>query len=364
METKDCVKIRFKSLKNGSKSVYFDIYVNGKRSYQFPKLYLIPDKAPNAKILNKNTMNIAEHLKAQLLVDLNLGKIGIQRKKKVLFSDFVKNIVEQKRQTKSKSSYETYKTVAIYINNFDKGNTAIGSIDSKYCNEFFAYLQKQPLKNNSIFLYFAIFKNLLNIAYKENLLPTSPQRLTSGLLIHKKDSTREYLTLDELKTLYNTPIDSEIKRAYLFSCFCGLRYSDIVNLKWDNIIKDGNNTRIAFLQQKTGNTQTILLNSLATELLMNTKKTNEYAFNIDIGKSSISLKLNKWATENGITKHITFHTARHTFATMELTLGADLYTVSKLLGHTNIATTQIYAKIIDKQKDDAIKLIDTAFENK
>lgn len=69
------------------------------------------------------------------------------------------------------------------------------------------------------------------------------------------------------------------------------------------------------------------------------------------------LELKKWAFTAGITKNITFHTGRHTFATMMLSLGADIYTVSKLLGHKELATTQIYAKVLDKRKQDAVSLI-------
>jgi site-specific recombinase XerD len=74
-------------------------------------------------------------------------------------------------------------------------------------------------------------------------------------------------------------------------------------------------------------------------------------------EGTINNILQKWAKAAGVTKHISFHVARHTHATMMLTLGADLYTVSKLLGHKNIATTQIYAKIVDKKKEEAISLI-------
>lgn len=72
--------------------------------------------------------------------------------------------------------------------------------------------------------------------------------------------------------------------------------------------------------------------------------------------------LDTWAKEAGIQKHVTFHTARHTFATMELTMGADLYTTSKLLGHTEVRTTQIYAKIVNSKKEEAVSLLDSAFE--
>lgn len=77
----------------------------------------------------------------------------------------------------------------------------------------------------------------------------------------------------------------------------------------------------------------------------------------------ISIILDNWAKAAEIKKHITFHIARHSFATMMLTLDVDLYTTSKLLGHKNIATTQIYAKIIDQKKDDAVNRVNDIFKD-
>lgn len=79
-------------------------------------------------------------------------------------------------------------------------------------------------------------------------------------------------------------------------------------------------------------------------------------------KKALNKSVKIWADEADIAKNISFHTARHTFATMMLTFGVDLYTTSKLLGHTNITTTQIYAKIVDKKKDEAINLVDKIFK--
>ena len=83
----------------------------------------------------------------------------------------------------------------------------------------------------------------------------------------------------------------------------------------------------------------------------------ERVFNGLISLGRTNEVLSRWGKDAGIQKHITFHTARHTHATMMITLGADIYTVSKLLGHTNIQTTQIYAKIVDESKSKAIALI-------
>ena len=89
--------------------------------------------------------------------------------------------------------------------------------------------------------------------------------------------------------------------------------------------------------------------------------TDGHVFNTLVNFGNVNENLKKWAKAAGVNKHVSYHTSRHTFATMMLTLGADIYTVSKLLGHRSVKHTQIYAKIIDKKKDEAVSLADTVF---
>lgn len=167
------------------------------------------------------------------------------------------------------------------------------------------------------------------------------------------------MTIEELKRLIGTECKYEImKQAFLFSCLCGLRVSDIRKLKWNDLQKSGERIRIEIKMQKTKEPLYLPISDEALKWLpqQNEAKGDDLIFPLT-HEGTINKILQKWAKDAGIIKHISFHVARHTHATMMLTLGADLYTVSKLLGHKNIATTQIYAKIVDKKKEEAISLI-------
>ena len=150
--------------------------------------------------------------------------------------------------------------------------------------------------------------------------------------------------------------------AYLFSVYCGLRISDIRALKWCNIVNEDGQPKINIIIQKTKTPISIPLYGEAQKWLpeKGEAKDDDKIFVLP-ASVNLSVGLDNWAKKAGIKKHVTFHTARHTFATMMLTLGADLYTTSKLLGHANVATTQIYAKIVDKKKIEAVNLVDGLF---
>lgn len=171
-----------------------------------------------------------------------------------------------------------------------------------------------------------------------------------------------YLTIDEVKKLAQTECEyPNIKRAFLFSCLTGLRRSDVLRLKWGDIHKQDDYTRIIFTQKKTGGLEYLDISAQAAELLGERGKPNECVFTDIHSPSCTNEAIKRWVLRAGINKEITFHCARHTFAVMMLDLGTDIYTVSKLLGHRELSTTQRYAKVLDKNKQKAVSKIPDIF---
>ena len=124
---------------------------------------------------------------------------------------------------------------------------------------------------------------------------------------------------------------------------------------------DGKSLYVHTVMQKTQKSVNVPLSSMALRFLPEKEDADSPIFNLPASDAVISYHLKKWVKNGGIDKKITFHCSRHTFATMMLTLGADLYTTSKLLGHANVTTTQIYSKIIDKKKVETVNLVDDMF---
>ena len=178
------------------------------------------------------------------------------------------------------------------------------------------------------------------------------------------ESKRDFLTIEEIKKMIATPFFNEhVRQAYLFSCFCGLRISDIRKLRWRDISISGGQWLVSVVMTKTTNPVYIPLSSQAVKWLPERKDCapEDLVFGGLPNAGNLCISLKNWADKAGVKKNVTFHTARHSCAVLLLTLGADIYTVSKILGHRSVRATQVYAKIVDKKKDDAIALVDNAF---
>lgn len=249
----------------------------------------------------------------------------------------------------------------------------MGEIDKEWCLGFIDWLQHtyktrwgNPLSPKSAANYVGYFSTALNAAVRAEVIPENPiMTLAPTERIKVPESKREYLTIDEIKALIDTECPREdVKRAYLFSCYCGLRLSDIYALRWKDIFLDGEQYRVSTVMQKTTTPIYLPLSRHAVRWLPERDGEGD-ELKIFAGlpaEPNINKVLAKWAVAAGITQKITYHTSRHSFATMMLTLGADLYTTSKLLGHSNVKTTQIYAKIVDSKKVEAVNLVDSVFD--
>jgi len=368
-KAKEPIRIRFKQLANGNQSIYLDCYRDGKRSYEFLKLYIVPETDEATRLQNQNTLQAATAIKSQRLIDMANDEAGITKvsqRSKMLLIDWMRYYSGQKKKNGQSDAFSKQIDKAIRHLLLYKGDkVTMREVDKAYCMGFLDYLNALNMANVTTAGYFRCLNCALNLAVKEEILPYNPiTKISSDQRIKIPESTREYLTVDEVKTLIAADcINEATKRAYLFSCFCGLRYSDIKALTWGDVLLDGEQYRVKIVMVKTQKTLYLPLSKEALRWMpeRGDAKDTEKVFSLP-SQCYLNVVLRTWAANSGITKHVTFHTARHTFATLELTAGAELYTVSKLLGHTQVKTTQIYAKIIDKKKDEAVNRLSSLFE--
>ena len=385
VKLKEPVRIRFKQLSNGNQSIYLDYYtgdvirkenyVGGKRKYEFLKLYLIPERTREDKAKNEATLALAKAIQSKRIVEVQNDAHGFQNtnKSRVNLLDYLENIGKQSAEQGSRNYARTVLNTVRALKLFRGDYIAFRDVDKEFLSEFTDYLRQMPkaskygvlkaggrLSNNSVVSYYGTLRTVINRAYKEGIITVNPTKeFDFASKVRQEPSRREYLTIDELKTLINTECRHEIvKRAFLFSCLCGLRVSDIRKLKWCDLQRSDGRVRIEITMQKTKEPLYLPISDEALKWLPERGEANDSDFIFPLThEGTVNDTLQHWAKVAGITKHISFHSGRHTHATMMLTLGADLYTVSKLLGHKNIATTQIYAKIVDKKKEEAIGLI-------
>ena len=282
--------------------------------------------------------------------------------------DFIKyfeDLRDKRHQNSSKSIRVNWDREVKLMKMFTEGKPmTFSTIDMNLMEDYKNFLINAPqggskkgtITRNTASTYFSIFKAGLHQAFIDGYLTVDIAAKAKNIAY--SDKQREYLTIDELNTLAATPCDRPImKRASLFSALTGMRHSDIQKLKWKEIIKDGEHYRILFTQQKTKGVQYMPISDQAYQLCGERGEPDRLVFEGLQDPSWINKPLERWIKAAGITKHITFHCFRHTYATLQLTNGTDIYTVSKMLGHTKVTTTQIYAKIVDEKKEQAADTI-------
>ena len=379
-KAKDPIRVWFKKLVSGSQAVYLVYHSHGKRTYENLGLYIIPERTQADKAQNANTLLTVNTIKAQRIVELANDKAGIRQNKargKMLLVDWLEHFKAIKlRNGQSKSNAVTINNLILHIKAYKGDAIMMKQVDKAFCEGFITYLstcktigtlkpkkgehKPKPMAKATATLYFNTFVCALNSAVKAEIIESNPVAKIdkdTKKPIKNQGSTRTYLSLDEIKALMGAKCpNEELKRAFFFACFCGLRISDIKKLTWAEIQQDGEQLIVNTTMKKTGKAIVLPLSAEAAKWLPESESKEGLVFTQIPTQSTINDDIKVWAKRAGITKDIVFHTSRHTFATTALTLGADLYTTSKLLGHQNLRTTQIYAEIVNQKKTDAVNL--------
>lgn len=330
---------------SGNTSLYLDIYCKGVRSYEYLHLYLSPDRKDKEK--NRETMMLAEAICAKRLVEVRNGQYGFKSPMAVSLRDYVQRIID----TKKGSTKRRYDALNNILHGYCRPSMMLADITPAWFSAFLAHLGKQGYAPNTMAVYVATMRYIINQAHREGLLPTNPITGIKG--IGYEETNRTYLTIDEVRKLAETPCDNEVtKRAFLFGCLTGLRNCDIRALTWGDVHEQDGYTRIIYRQAKTHGQEYLDISAQASTLMVDMGKDNDAVFPL-MSWHAVRQQLKAWVKRAKIAKHVTFHTSRHTFAVMMLGV-TDIYTVSKLLGHRELSTTQVYAKVLDKAKREAV----------
>jgi len=281
---------------------------------------------------------------------------------------YIQEVIKKREATLTSGTMRVWANFLTKYQEFEgKNRLNFGQMNRAKIEEFTAFIagyqskKVDKLAANSQKTMIRCLQAVLNEAYKDEIITFNPNHAIE--LPKGEQKQKEVLTLPELQALYVTDCKNDtVKRISLFSALTGLRHSDCVSLRWENIT-EGKNPSIKFNQQKTKNTVYLPISVEALSLCGQRKNENDTIFEGVSSSQFCNTIIAEWVKKAGITKYITFLCFRHTFATLQLTHGTDIYTVSKMLGHADVKTTQVYAQIVDEKKQKAANAIKLNINN-
>ena len=358
---KNNIRLREKPLKNGTASLYLDIYRDGNRSYQFLKLYII-QKPSNIRErqLNKEIYALAEKIRTERENALNHETFGFipEHKQRINILAFYQQYINhyQKKDIRMVKGSFTHFVKFLELNHPTlKSHIRPNQLTKIIIIGYKDYLES-ICKGEGARSLFQRFKKVLQFATDNDIFPKNP---ASGITCAVDESLKkDILSIPEIKILAQTHCpNNEVKRAFLFCLFSGIRFCDITTLTYKNI--DFANKRMRFEQTKTqgrssGSIVTIDLNQTLLEIIGEPQANEISIFQLPTHTACLK-DLRKWVAQAGITKHITWHCARHSFAVNLLSeCHTDVKTVAALLGHSGLKHVDKYTRIIDERKYEAI----------
>lgn len=359
------VFLREKKISKGRKSLYLDFYPSiknretGKNTRrEFLGLYIYEKPKGAAQIQNnKQIRALGESIRSKRFLEIQQNIYGLESgvNEHLSFLDFFKDLVGKKYT--SIGNYGNWKGAYKHLSNYFSDGITMGELSKESLNDYRDYLMSLDLAQNTKSSYFGKLKAALKIAFEKNYIRENIGAKIKSIKLEEVEI--EFVTKEELKMLSDTECENSIiKKAFIFSALTGLRFSDCKKLTWSEIQKgaDGSDI-IRFKQKKTRGLQTLPLSQTVIKHIGERQKKNDPVFKGLNYSAWNNEKLKRWVLKAGIDKRINFHCARHSFATIQLTLGTDIYTLSKLLGHKHIQTTQVYGKVVNLLKVEAMNRI-------
>ena len=365
------IEIRIRVLKNGSQSLYLDCYENGKREYEALHLYLIPEVNEDAKRENKNAMKKAVAIKAERL-------LGIRKEAKSPDETALRKASPAYSQNYIKNVWKLIAIMHQYMKYSHKSGIRLIDFNKNVYMGFLNYMRDiyvspkspsnpQKLAQSTMHQMQTTLNTILNKAVRNGLISANPfASLDIRERVSKAESNIVALTKEEVMSLASVETGSPAtKQCYMFCCFTGLRHSDISNLRWKDIRQTDAGLAIYLPRmQKTKHPILIPLGKKALEWLPDREDKSEDSLVFNTPQiCNCDRALKHMAKRAGITKVLGFHTSRHTFGTLAILAGCDILTVSKLLGHKSVKTTQIYASVAMQMRTDAVKRVEKVFGN-
>ena len=299
------------------------------------------------------------YVTAAKLRDAYLG-IGIKQETLLkLFEQHNNEFLKKVGHSRAQGTFARYRTVCKHIREFlphtyNRKDIPLKELNLTFINDFEYYLRtERKCRTNTIWGYMIVLKHIISIARNSGVLPFNP---FAGYINSPESVDRGYLSKEELQSLMDAPMKNKtyelVRDLFLFSTFTGLAYSDVKNLTMDNLqtFFDGN-MWIITRRKKTNTESNIRLLEVPKHIIKKYKgMTGDNRVFPVPSNSSCNEKLKKIGTQCSIKTRLTFHVARHSAATtILLSNGIPIETVSRILGHTNIKTTQIYAKITNQK---------------
>jgi integrase len=366
------VTVRKKKLTKGRISLYLDFYppiihpeTGLETRREFLNLHFKDRPRTEEESTQKEkSIGLADAIRVTRETQLRDGQSGLNvlKGRESFISYFQSYLSKQKGSTAN-----GYTQTLRHFKDFIKvGEISFDSVTPTLLDDFRHYLQNTArmrtdgrtggLSHNTTATYMNKILAVCRKAYVDGLMVDVLPKVKR---VKTEPSLRDFLQLDELQALAKTECDPPtLKRAALFSALTGLRFSDIAKMKWREVQPSPAGYTIQFKIQKTRDVTSIPISDKAVQLLGSIGDPDALVFPHLVYSHWLNGRLREWTLAAGISKKITFHAFRHTYATLQISAGTDIYTVSKMLGHKDIATTEIYAKLVDAKKRETVNRID------